>query len=72
MKEEVRKTGKAAPLQVAKAVFWAFFGVRKKSDHAADVESLTPVQIIIGGIIGAALFIGCLLILVKFMLSVEN
>ena len=69
MKKKVRKTGKAAPLQVAKAVFWAFFGVRKKSDHAADVESLTPVQIIIGGVIGAALFIGSLLILVKFMLS---
>lgn len=57
---------------MAKAVFWAFFGVRKKSDHAADVESLTPAQIIIGGIIGAALFIGSLLVLVKFMLSVEN
>lgn len=72
MKEEAEKPVKAAPIQVAKAVFWAFFGVRKKSDHAADVESLKPAQIIIGGIIGAALFIGSLLVLVKFMLSVEN
>jgi hypothetical protein len=50
-------------------VFWAFFGVRKKSDHAADVESLTLGQVVIGGVIGAALFVGSLLLLVNFMTS---
>jgi len=58
---------KAGPVQVAKAVFWAFFGVRKNTDHAADVESLTLKQIVIEGIIGAALFVGSLLLLVKFI-----
>ena len=67
MKENADKPVKAGPVQVAKAVFWAFFGVRKNTDHAADVESLTLKQIVIGGIIGAALFVGSLLLLVKFM-----
>ena len=67
MKENANKPIKAGPVQVAKAVFWAFFGVRKNTDHAADVESLTLKQIIIGGIIGAALFVGTLLLLVKLI-----
>lgn len=69
MKENVDKPVKAGPVQVAKAVFWAFFGVRKNTDHAADVESLTLKQIVIGGIIGAALFVGFLLLLVKLILN---
>jgi len=67
LKENADKPDKAGPVQVAKAVFWAFFGVRKNTDHAADVESLTLKQIVIGGIIGAALFVGSLLLLVKFI-----
>jgi hypothetical protein len=69
LKENVDKPVKAGPVQVAKAVFWAFFGVRKNTDHAADVESLTLKQIVIGGIIGAALFVGSLLLLVKLILN---
>jgi hypothetical protein len=69
LKESADKPDKAGAVQVAKAVFWAFFGVRKNTDHAADVESLTLKQIVIGGIIGAALFVGSLLLLVKFMTS---
>lgn len=69
MKEKAEKPVKATPIQIANAVFWAFFGVRKKSDHAADVESLTLGQVVIGGVIGAALFVGSLLLLVNFMTS---
>lgn len=69
MKEETDNSGKATPIQVAKAVFWAFFGVRKESDHTADVSSLTLGQIGIGGIIGSVLFVGSLLLLVKFVTS---
>ena len=46
---------RATPLQAAKAVFWAFFGVRRGKDHAA--VKLTPLQIIAAGVIGAALFV---------------
>ena len=67
MKENAVKPVKSRHVQVAKAVFWAFFGVRKNTDHAADVESLTLKQVIIGGVIGAALFVGTLLLLVKLI-----
>ena len=60
---------KAMPLQAAKAVFWAFFGIRKQKDYDADAASLTPVQVIIAGIIGAALLVAGLLLLVKFVTS---
>lgn len=60
------KAIKASPIKVAKAVFWAFLGIRKKSDHVADIESLKLKQIVIGGIIGGALFVGSVLLLVKF------
>jgi len=62
-----KKSNKAGYVQVAKAVFWAFSGIRKNTDHAADVESLTMKQVVIGGIIGAAIFVGILLLLVNLI-----
>lgn len=46
---------RATPLEAAKTVFWAFFGVRRGKDHAS--ASLTPLQIIAAAVIGAALFV---------------
>jgi hypothetical protein len=51
-------------LHAALAVFWSFFGIRKRSDYDADAESLTPAQVIIAGLIGAAVFIGTMLLVV--------
>ena len=48
---------KAGNLKAALAVFWSFFGVRKRRDYDDDAQSLTPVQIIIAGLIGAAVFV---------------
>ena len=48
-----------------KAVFWSFFGVRKKSDYERDAQQLNPVHVIIAGIIGAMIFIATLLLIVK-------
>ena len=47
--------------QAAKAVFWSFFGVRKKSHYERDAVQLTPAQVIVLGLIGAALFVLTLL-----------
>jgi hypothetical protein len=58
---------RAGPLQVAKAVFWSFLGIRKSKDHDDDAVSLTPVQVIVAGIIGAALFVFCLIMIVRFV-----
>lgn len=52
---------KATFLQAARAVFWSFFGVRKKADYNRDAVRLTPGQVIVAGLIGAALFIATLL-----------
>jgi hypothetical protein len=60
-------TKNAGLLGAAKAVFWAFFGVRRRGDHAHDLASLTPAQVIITGIVAAALFVGSLLLLVKWI-----
>ncbi len=44
-------------LQAAKAVFWSFFGVRKKTHYEDDAVKLTPVQVIVAGLISLVLFI---------------
>jgi hypothetical protein len=46
---------RATPLQAAKTVLWAFFGVRRAKDLGA--VRLTPLEIIVAGVIGAALFV---------------
>jgi hypothetical protein len=60
---------RAGPLTVAKAVFWSFLGIRRGKDHDADMVRITPVQAIIAGLIGAALFVGTLVLVVKLVLS---
>ena len=52
-----------------KAVFWSFFGIRKRSDYEKDSASLNPVHVIIAAFIGVALFIGLLVLLVKVAVS---
>jgi hypothetical protein len=52
-----------------KAVFWSFFGVRKKSDYESDAAQLNPVHVIIAGLIGAVIFIITLIVIVKMVLA---
>jgi len=47
--------------RAAGAVFWSFFGVRRKSHYEQDAMQLTPAQVIVAGLIGAVLFILALL-----------
>lgn len=60
---------KASPLQVAKAVFWSFLGIRKRSDYEADSVELKPRQVIVAGLIGAALVVSALILLVRFVIG---
>jgi hypothetical protein len=55
---------KAGVLQLVKAVAWSFFGVRKRADLEADAAQLHPLALIAAALIGAALFIGVLLLIV--------
>jgi len=52
-----------------KAVFWSFFGVRKRKDYESDAARLNPVHVIIAGILGAALFVAVLVIIVKLVVG---
>lgn len=49
------------PLKAALAVFWSFFGVRRRRDYDADAQGLTPAQVIVAGLVGAFLFVLTLL-----------
>lgn len=60
---------KAGPLQVARAVFWSFLGIRKRSDYQDDSVRIKPHQIIIAGLIGAALFVLTLVLVVRYVTS---
>ena len=60
---------KATAVEVAKAVFWSFFGVRKKVDYASDTASISPVQVVVAGVVGAAIFVATLVTIVKLVTS---
>ena len=57
-----REPSAATPWQVLKAVFSAFFGVRRAQDHEA--VRLKPLHLVIAGLLGAALFVLTLLTIV--------
>ena len=40
----VQAQKKASPLQVARAVFWSFLGIRKRRDYEADSVELKPLS----------------------------
>jgi hypothetical protein len=60
---------KASFLASMKAVFWSFFGVRKRRDYEDDAANLNPVHVIIAALLGAAIFIGVLVFLVKLAVA---
>ncbi len=69
MRESSDKPAKGTFIQAMKAVSWAFFGVRKHTDHDHDAATLSMGQVVIAGIIGAALFVVGVLLLVKLVTS---
>lgn len=59
----------ASLLQVAKAVFWSFLGIRKRRDYETDSVELRPKQVVIAGLIGAAILVLSLILLVRFVIG---
>jgi hypothetical protein len=53
--------------QTARAVFWSFFGVRKRAGYEQDAQQLNPVHVILMGLAGAALFVAALIVIIKFV-----
>ena len=52
-----------------KAVFWSFFGVRKRRDYEDDAANLSPFHVIIAAFLGLAIFIGVLVLVVKMAVA---
>jgi hypothetical protein len=65
----VQAQKKASLLQVAKAVFWSFLGIRKRRDYETDSVELKPQQVIVAGLIGAAVLVLSLILLVRFVIG---
>ena len=60
---------KASFMYSMKAVFWSFFGLRRKSDFDSDSAKLNPVHIVIAAVICVAIFITLLISVVKIVVS---
>jgi hypothetical protein len=56
---------KASLLQVVRAVLSAFLGIRRKGEH--ESIKVTPLQLIVTGIIAAALFVASLVTIVRLV-----
>jgi len=50
-----------------KAVFWSFFGVRRRSEYEADTQRLKPQHVIAAGLVSAAVLVLALFGIVKFI-----
>jgi len=55
-------------LEVMRAVFWSFFGVRSSQGRASDERRIGPWQVFIAGWIGAAVVVAILIGIVKMIL----
>jgi hypothetical protein len=64
MVETQKPAPKSSFLRLLNAVFWSFFGVRRRRDLESDA-TLNPLHLIAAGIIGAVLFIVVLLVVVR-------
>ena len=55
--------------QVASAVLWSFFGVRRGAHMQRDAVTVKPMQVIVIGVVLAAVLVFALLALVRVILS---
>jgi Protein of unknown function (DUF2970) len=66
-----RDTGRpdrpASLREVVAAVFWSFFGVRKRASLERDALRIRPHQVIIAGVGLAALFVVLLIVAVRLI-----
>ncbi len=71
MSEDLKQAAqrKASFGATMKAVFWSFFGVRKRRDYESDAARLNPVHVVIAGVIGALVFVAILVVIVKVVVA---
>jgi hypothetical protein len=54
-------------LDAFKAVFWSFFGVRRRADYEKDTQQLKPQHVIAAGLVAALAVVLLLFGLVKLV-----
>jgi hypothetical protein len=60
---------RASLSQVVVAVFWSFFGVRKRRDLERDAASIRPWQVVLVGVAMAAVFVVVLIVLARVVVG---
>ena len=55
--------------ETMRAVAWSFFGIRRSADYERDVQRLNPLHVIIAGVLGAIVFVGLLVVLVRWVVG---
>jgi hypothetical protein len=60
---------RASFTQTMRAVAWSFFGIRRSADLEHDARRLRPAHVILGGLIGAVVFIVVLVLLIRWIVS---
>jgi amino acid transporter len=56
---------KPSILRAIKMVAWSFLGIRKNSEYKDDLRNVSPLHVILVGLVLALLFIGALLLIVR-------
>ena len=56
-------------LDVVKTVLFGALGVRRKADHERQTQPVSPVYLIIAGVVFAALFVTTLIVIVRIVVS---
>ncbi|WP_354001675.1 DUF2970 domain-containing protein [Caenimonas aquaedulcis] len=56
-------------MRTVKAVAWSFIGIRKNSEYEQDQGRLNPFHIIGVALVGVALFVGALVLLVRWVVA---
>ena len=54
-------------LEAFKAVFWSFFGVRKRADYESDAKRLKPQHVVAAGVVSAVVVVLVLFFMVKLV-----
>jgi len=56
-------------IEAVKTVLAGFLGIRRRVAHDRDTASITPVQVIVMGVVLAAVFVFTLIAIVRFVIS---
>ena len=60
---------KNSVFRTVKAVMWSFVGLRARGESEKDGEQLNPIHIVVAGLVGVDLFVGCLILLATWVVG---